>query len=198
MNMNITEKSKEYAKSKALEAITAAIEQAYIDGYEAGFNAGASANNTDNNGVVLIDGVEFVDMGLPSNTLWAKEYLKDSKDYVLRLNYYEAEKLSIIPSEKQFDELDKRCKKELITNNNGVVRAIRYRSLVNNAFIELPYTYGIINKSVSLLDTFAFWLDSCGYIDSGVARCASIKGCTPLEAEIALPVILVKKAVYPK
>ena len=192
--MNVQEKSKEYAKGKALDAITAAIEQAYTDGYEAGFNAGASANNTDNNGVVLIDGIEFVDLGLPSKALWAKEYLKDRNNNILRLNYYEAEKLCVIPSKDQFDELDRCCKKELITNKDGQVRTIRYRSLENNAYIDLSYTYGIINKSVSLLDSFAFWLKSIVHIESGIAKCASIKGCTSLKAEIALPVILVKKA----
>ena len=192
--MNVQEKSKEYAQGKALDAITAAIEQAYTDGYVAGYNDGASANNTDNKNVVLIEGVEYVDLGLKSKTLWAKDYLRDNKNNILHLNYYEAEKLWSIPSENQFEELDNHCKKELITDNKGGVHGIRYRSLSNNAYIDLSYSYGIINKSISPLDSFAFWLDSCGYIDSGIGRFASIKGCTSLKAEIALPVILVKKA----
>ena len=192
--MNIKEKSREYAQGKALDAITAAIEQAYTDGYVAGYNDGASANNTDNKNVVMIEGVEYVDLGLKSKTLWAKDYLRDSKNNILHLNYYEAEKLWSIPSVNQFEELDNHCKKELITDNKGVVHGIRYRSLSNNAYIDLSYSYGIINKSISPLDSFAFWLDSCGYIDSGFGRFASIKGCTSLKAEIALPVILVKKA----
>ena len=34
--MDIIEKSKEYAKGKAIDALTAAIEQAYVDGYNDG------------------------------------------------------------------------------------------------------------------------------------------------------------------
>lgn len=192
--MTIEEKSKEYAKGKAFDAITSAIEQAYADGYEAGFNAGASANNTDNKGVVLIDGVEYVDLGLPSNTLWAKEYLKDSNNKRLSLSYYEAAKVGTIPSEEQFTDLEICCKKELMTNKDGEVRAIRYRSKSNNAFIDFPYSYyGVIGKSSALFDSFAFWLNSSGYISSGSGKCASIKGIESLKAEIKLPVILVKK-----
>jgi hypothetical protein len=56
MIMNITERSKEYAKGKALDAITAAIEQAYADGYNDGLK------HLENEKLEAIkDGVEYVD-----------------------------------------------------------------------------------------------------------------------------------------
>lgn len=38
--MNISEKSKEYAEGKALNAITTAIEEAYAEGYRTGYREG--------------------------------------------------------------------------------------------------------------------------------------------------------------
>ena len=97
MNMNITEKSKEYAKGKALEAITAAIEQAYTDGYNDGLK------HLENEKLEAIkDGVEYVDLGLPE-TLWSKELLSNN-GFIRSMTYLEASKLNI-PTVEQFKEL---------------------------------------------------------------------------------------------
>ena len=68
--MNIKELSKEYAEGKALNAITTAIEEAYAKGYKDGYTQAVSdtKKNIPNE---LESGIEFVDLGLPSGTLWA-------------------------------------------------------------------------------------------------------------------------------
>lgn len=108
--MNIQEVANTYAESKANEAITKAIAQAYIDGFNDGYkswkvNVQIECNDT-----------EFVDLGLPSGTLWASDYVKDSEGEVCYLPYIEARKYSI-PSIEQWEELSNTCKWEIDSDN---------------------------------------------------------------------------------
>lgn len=99
MIMNITERSKEYAQGKALNAITAAIEQAYADGYNDGLK------HLENEKLEAIkDGVEYVDLGLKSEILWSKKLLSDNNGISRTMTYLEASKLNI-PTIEQFKEL---------------------------------------------------------------------------------------------
>ena len=101
--MNITEKSKEYAEGKAIDAISAAIEQAYADGYKDGYNEGLSSRDNFSSNEVE-DGVEYADLGLPSGTKWAIDFLRDDKGKVKFLLYEEARNLNL-PTSQQFREL---------------------------------------------------------------------------------------------
>lgn len=65
--MNISEKSKIYAEGKALESITQAIAQAYEDGYRQGYMDCEAKMPKD---LIGEDKVEYIDLGLPSGTLW--------------------------------------------------------------------------------------------------------------------------------
>ena len=97
--MDIKERAKQYAESKALEAITSAIEQAYADGYNDGLK------HRENEELELIkEGVEYVDLGLPSGTLWSSTCIRDKSNIRRQLPYIEASKLSI-PTKAQFLEL---------------------------------------------------------------------------------------------
>ena len=73
--MDIREKAKQYADGKALSAINAAIEEAYAEGYKAGYEDGY-AKREEVNPIVLNDGVEYVDLALPSGTKWSSCCLK--------------------------------------------------------------------------------------------------------------------------
>lgn len=97
--MNSTEKAKKYAEGKALEAMTFAIEEAYVNGYKDGWaDSELSARN------VVCDGVEYIDLKLPSGTLWSTGYLLDKDEYFAHFSYNEAVKLSI-PTKEQYLEL---------------------------------------------------------------------------------------------
>lgn len=75
------------------------LKQAYLQGYnQALIDTQISIN---------IDGVEYVDMGLPSGTLWSKEPLMSGKDY-RRFNYADAFNLPI-PTIEQWKELCESC-----------------------------------------------------------------------------------------
>lgn len=102
--MNISEKADKYAEGKANEAITRAIAQAYMDGYRDGYNNREQEIPED----LRENGVEYVDLGLPSGTLWASDYLKEDNEIVY-LPYEKAEKMKI-PTEEQYKELEKCCR----------------------------------------------------------------------------------------
>lgn len=100
--MDIQEIANSYAEGKANEAITKAIAQAYLDGYKDGYKSGKE------NAQIEYNDAEFVDLGLPSGTLWASDYLKDTEGKVRYLPYMEAKEHSL-PSIEQWKELEKYC-----------------------------------------------------------------------------------------
>lgn len=100
---NISERANKYAEGKAYDAITQAIAQAYEEGYRDGYEDG-----TEKVPVELPESeTKFVDLGLPSGTLWAADYEKE-EDKVLYLPHEKANVLSI-PTKEQWDELFKSC-----------------------------------------------------------------------------------------
>lgn len=102
--MNSIEKSKIYAEGKVIEALRQVVADAYMVGYNAGYQDGIDKIAEDS----VLEETEFVDLGLPSGTLWASDYVKDG-DEVLFLPYPEALKYDI-PSEEQVNELGEYCK----------------------------------------------------------------------------------------
>lgn len=101
--MDIQEIANSYAEGKANEAITKAIAQAYLDGYKDGYKSGK-----ENTQIECNDDVEFVDLGLPSGTLWSSDFVKDSEGKVRYLPYMEAKGYPL-PSIEQWKELGKCC-----------------------------------------------------------------------------------------
>ena len=131
--MSIEEKSKEYAKGKALDAMTAAIEQAYADGYNDGLK------HFENEKIERMkDGVDYKDLDLTSKTLWSSHCVEDKEGETQLLPYLEASKLSL-PTKEDFEELFRECRVEYyqavtgprlkIIGKSGEVILLEYRSI---------------------------------------------------------------------
>lgn len=97
------DKAKEYAEGKVTEALKQVVADAYMAGYNAGYQDGVNKVAKDS----ASEDIEYVDLGLPSGTLWSSDYIKDG-DEVLFLPYLEALKYNI-PTEEQVDELREYC-----------------------------------------------------------------------------------------
>ncbi len=97
------DKAKEYAEGRVTEALSQVVANAYMAGYNAGYQDGANRAVKDS----VTKETEYVDLGLPSGTLWASDYIKDGDD-VLFLPYPEALQYNI-PTENQVDELREYC-----------------------------------------------------------------------------------------
>lgn len=114
---SIYQKAKEYSSNKCELAMSKAIAQAYLDGFRDGYEA---RKNKEEAGFVG-DDMEYVDLGLPSGTLWAKDPLKDDNENCL-LTFDDANMLNI-PSAEQWDELRAYCTWQLIDNRDVTIRA---------------------------------------------------------------------------
>lgn len=99
--MTKEELATQYAGQKA-EDLATLVQEAYLKGYEQGC--------LDTSNTVTIDDVAYVDMGLPSGTLWSKTPLEYSNyGYKQRLlSYSEAIQLPI-PSTEQWTEILDYC-----------------------------------------------------------------------------------------
>ena len=152
--MNIIEKADKYADGKANEAITKAIAQAYLDGYRDGYNdreAEIPADFRDNK-------TTYIDLGLPSRTLWSEDYEKDGGS-LLYLPYERAEYLKI-PTEEQWQELLDECEMEIewignsgpniqqviITGPNGNILRFKRNGMIKS------------NNSIKAFEIY-FWLE---------------------------------------
>ena len=189
--MDINERAKQYAEGKVREALTSAVEQAYIKGYEAGYAEGLNRNEVTNQGIVTIDGLEYVDLNLPSGTLWSKNYIVSPEGTSLYLKYYEAAKLHI-PTTTQFRELETYCSKEIMVVK-GNVCGIRYKSRENNAYLDLHYCMGFKDKEPINLGSFGFWLWTMRDQNMKFANIATIKEAIFEDIDLKIPVMVVSK-----
>ena len=109
--VELTDKSANYAAGRVNQVLTDAIAQAYIDGYRDGYK--------DCKEEIPIDfrdnRIGYVDLGLPSGTLWAGDYEKE-EDNVTYLPYCKAALLNI-PTMEQWEELFESCRWECVTPN---------------------------------------------------------------------------------
>lgn len=191
-SMNITEKSKEYAKGKAINAITAAIEQAYADGYNDGLKH-LELERLE----AIKEGVEYKDLKLKSGTLWSSSYVKDEFGCFRRIPFMEASQLSI-PTEEDYRELFNECKIRFNCQNNchGVVF-----TGINGESIFIEYTDNEGGPwSRGGAESFRFWLNEKGEKDNEKEAAAIRKTNKGASFEfydifmgLKLPVMLVKR-----
>ena len=150
--MNILEQADKYAEGKANEAITKAIADAYIEGYKAGYK-----DREEEIPMELRDNkTEYIDLGLPSRTLWSTDYEKLDGDY-LYLPYEKAEYLKI-PTKEQWEELKTSCKWEYDIDN--LYDFIRCRCVgPNGQILKFERTGRIITEgNVDNWEAF-FWIE---------------------------------------
>lgn len=101
---SLKDRALKYAENKVKDLLTSAISQAYMDGYNDGWKEKEEGVNV----ASYAKKVHFVDLGLPSGTLWAMNYLINDKGDFLYLPYEKAVRLGI-PSLEQWEELKSCC-----------------------------------------------------------------------------------------
>ena len=95
----LKELSANYATEKTNEMMSQIVAQAFADGYRMGYK-----DREDEIPVDLRDGnTEYVDLGLPSGTLWAADYEKEEGNRMY-IPYSRASLLNI-PTKDQWKEL---------------------------------------------------------------------------------------------
>jgi len=97
--IGLNEKAGIYAENNVINILKEAFAKVYADGYRDGYKD--CQNNVSVN--LRISNTEYVDLGLPSGTLWSADYEKDN-DNILYLPY-EMATTHDIPTKEQWEEL---------------------------------------------------------------------------------------------
>ena len=192
------DKVQEYVEGKVTDALNKVVTDAYLAGYNAGYQDGYNKVVKDSVSV----GSEFVDLGLPSGTLWSSDYVKkDDNDmtiYVTQENGADYE----IPTYEQFKELMDECKWDQKSEKNWTESGFYYWHEwaiclgPNGNKITFERT-GIYETTDSLTRTseIFFWLNNKEYFYN---NCANITlnslniGSENMFSGYKLPIRLVK------
>ena len=105
--MNNVDKAKEYAEGKINDALNKVIVEAYMAGYNSGYKDGYDKVVKETSS----DDIEYVDLGLPSGTLWSSNYVEDENKEILYVTQ-EKSKAFDIPTVEQWQELVQKCRWE--------------------------------------------------------------------------------------
>lgn len=111
--MKEVDKAKEYADGKVTEALSQVVADVYMAGYDAGYQDGYNKVFKDS----VTEGIEYVDLGLPSGTLWSSDYVKDDNDKTIYVTQENSTDYAI-PTYEQFKELMDECKWEQKSEKN--------------------------------------------------------------------------------
>ena len=113
--MTLQESADKFAGAYA-DTVKKLFIETFREGYGAGYLAGAAAvrNESQNDNE---DEGDFIDLGLPSGTLWREDFLSDEDCENMRLAYNEARNFSL-PTEEQCRELMSKC--ILVREKNGI------------------------------------------------------------------------------
>lgn len=150
--IELMEKAEKYAAGKANEAIDKAIAQAYADGYRDGYKDREEEIPVD----IRDNKTEYVDLGLPSGTLWSRDYEKGKEDKLHFTQYDKAQYLNI-PTEEQWRELFSTCKSEYIIFNDFNLGYVNFTG-PNGNVISFCVTGKIDAYNIVSKDECFFWL----------------------------------------
>lgn len=102
----LREKAGSYAEENVINVLKEVFAKVYADGYRDGYKDRADEIPVD----LRLDQTKFVDLGLPSGTLWSENY-EMQEDKISYLPYDDASNYEI-PSKEQMQELIDNCQWE--------------------------------------------------------------------------------------
>ncbi len=149
--MNILEKADKYAEGKALSAMTKAIAHAYAEGYRDGYND----RDQEIPAAFRDKKTQYVDLGLPSGTLWSSDYERDDNG-VIYLPYEKAE-CEKIPTKEQYNELLKYCR--IVYNIDNTCCLVKAEFVgPNGNILTFKHAGRYLNNEIEDFWEVYFWL----------------------------------------
>lgn len=150
--MDIKDISAQYAAENTNKFLSQLIAQAFADGYRKGYK-----DKEEEIPIDLRDGMtEYIDLGLPSGTLWSSEYEEiDGRELYLPYNQVIDKS---IPTTEQWKELLEICKWESDRSSGGSVFYGAYCIGPNGNSIKFKARGARLEKTVSMHHTVLFWL----------------------------------------
>ncbi len=108
--VELKEKASSYVEENVINVLKEAFAKVYADGYRDGYKDRKEEIIVD----LRSDKTDFIDLGLPSGTLWSSSYERFGKER-LYLPYDKAKEMNI-PTENQWMELRKECRWSIDSN----------------------------------------------------------------------------------
>ena len=144
--VELKEKAINYAEENVINILKEVFAKVYADGYREGYK-----DRKDEIPIDFRDGnTEYVDLGLPSGTLWSSSYEAVDKE-TLYLPYDKAKEMPI-PTENQWRELLEVCKWSIDCNKLYCIGP-------NGNSIYFKRTgYISVNKNKEITDWSFFWI----------------------------------------
>ena len=156
---NLKVKANNYAEENVINVLKEAFAKVYADGYRDGYKDCKEEIPVD----LSDDEVDYVDLGLPSGTLWSNNF-KMTDGRISYLTYGEASAYDL-PTEEQVKELLETCKWKF-TYINSSSRKYDCIGPNGNSIVFLSYGYKEINSRITSHDTIHFWAkDSYNELD---------------------------------
>ena len=109
--IELNEKASIYAEENVINVLKEAFAKVYADGYRDGYKDCQNEIPVE----LRSNQTEFVDLGLPSGTLWSGEYEKEKDS--LRYAPFDKAMTMMIPTKEQCEELLSYCKWECVRKN---------------------------------------------------------------------------------
>jgi hypothetical protein len=129
--VELKEKASSYAEENVLEVLKEAFAKVYADGYADGYK-----DCQDHVSVNLrISNTKYVDLGLPSGTLWSADYEKDVNGNIFEP--YELASTKAIPTRAQWNEL-RRCAKWEFIGKDDKLEIVKCTGPNGNVISFLP------------------------------------------------------------
>ncbi len=144
--VELKEKASSYAEENVINVLKEAFAKVYADGYRDGYKDRADEIPVD----LGMNETEFIDLGLPSGTLWSSSYERIEEER-LYLPYDKAREMNI-PTEDQWRELRKECRWAIDSDKLYCIGP-------NGNSIHFERTgYISINKNEEITDWSFFWI----------------------------------------
>lgn len=186
--VELKEKANSYAEENVINVLKEAFAKVYADGYRDGYKDCKNEIPVD----LRSNKTEFIDLGLPSGTLWSSSYEKIGEER-LYIPYDKAKEMSI-PTEEQWRELRNECKWAIDSDKLYCIGP-------NGNSINFERTgYLSIKKNKEIADWSFFWIKN---EDENENECRSAKMSWLTDHNInvnsifrgySLPIRLVKNA----
>jgi hypothetical protein len=139
-------KANNYAEENVINVLKEAFAKVYADGYRDGYKDCEEEIPVD----LRLNETEFIDLGLPSGTLWSSSYERIGEER-LYLPYDKAKEMNI-PTEDQWRELRKECKWSIDSDKLYCIGP-------NGNSINFERTgYISIKKNKEIADWSFFWI----------------------------------------
>ena len=148
----LREKANSYAEENVINVLKEAFAKVYADGYRDGYKD--CQNHVSVN--LRVSNTEYIDLGLPSGTLWSADYEKEANNIIFEP--YLLASTKAVPTRAQWNEL-RRCAKWEFIGEDDKLEVVKCTGPNGNTILFQPVGGMVFTKKVQS-GRVLFWVKS--------------------------------------